>query len=405
MEMYLCLLLLCGVVHGLNNGLARTPPMGFLSWERFRCNLDCKNDPENCVSEHLYKSIADVIVAEGYRDLGYEYVNIDDCWPAKTRDAAGRLQPDPNRFPSGMHNLSQYMHARGLKLGIYEDFGKRTCAGYPGSEFFLRTDANTFAEWEIDLLKFDGCNSDPKDMDIGYPLMEFFLNQTGRPFLFSCSWPAYIVGTLKKVPNYTAIKEHCNIWRNYDDIQDSWDSALKIIDYYGENKGNFAGVAGPGGFNDPDELLVGDFGLSYDQQKVQFGMWAMMASPLFISTDLRKIKPEFKAILQNKRVIAINQDPLGAQATQLYKASTIQVWLKPLAVNGTLAVAILNTDNQGEPAKITLNPKQIGALSPNGVNITETFDNIYVGAFKPTETFTLSINPTGIFLATVVPLA
>ncbi|XP_046375047.2 alpha-N-acetylgalactosaminidase-like isoform X2 [Haliotis rufescens] len=404
MEMYLCLLLLCGVVHGLNNGLARTPPMGFLSWERFRCNLDCKNDPENCVSEHLYKSIADVIVAEGYRDLGYEYVNIDDCWPAKTRDAAGRLQPDPNRFPSGMHNLSQYMHARGLKLGIYEDFGKRTCAGYPGSEFFLRTDANTFAEWEIDLLKFDGCNSDPKDMDIGYSTMSKFLNLTTRPMLFSCEWPGYQRAVGIK-PNYTAIKEHCNIWRNYDDIQDSWDSALKIIDYYGENKGNFAGVAGPGGFNDPDELLVGDFGLSYDQQKVQFGMWAMMASPLFISTDLRKIKPEFKAILQNKRVIAINQDPLGAQATQLYKASTIQVWLKPLAVNGTLAVAILNTDNQGEPAKITLNPKQIGALSPNGVNITETFDNIYVGAFKPTETFTLSINPTGIFLATVVPLA
>ncbi|XP_046575089.1 LOW QUALITY PROTEIN: alpha-N-acetylgalactosaminidase-like [Haliotis rubra] len=405
MHQYLCLLLLCGVVHGLNNGLARTPPMGFLSWERFRCNLDCKNDPENCVSEHLYKSIADVMVAEGYRDLGYEYVNIDDCWPAKERDAEGRLQGDPDRFPSGMKNLSQYMHSKGLKLGIYEDFGKETCAGYPGSEFFLRTDANTFADWEIDLLKFDGCNSDPKDMDVGYPLMEFFLNQTGRPILFSCSWPAYVVGTLKQVPDYQAIKENCNIWRNYKDIQDSWDSVLDIINYYGKNEGNFSEVAAPGGFNDPDELIVGDFGLSYYQQKAQFGMWAMMASPLFISADLRNIKPEFKAILQNKRVIAINQDPLGAQATRLYQAGAIQVWRKPLAVNGTFAVAVLNTDNQGMPTKVTLTPAQIGVPNPNGINITETYDNVHVGAFKPGQSFTLSVNPTGIFLATVVPLS
>ncbi|XP_067663987.1 alpha-N-acetylgalactosaminidase-like isoform X2 [Haliotis asinina] len=400
MHQFLCLLLLCGVVHGLNNGLARTPPMGFLSWERFRCNLDCKTDPENCVSEHLYKSIADVIVAEGYRDLGYEYVNIDDCWPAEDRDSEGRLQPDPDRFPSGMKNLSQYMHSKGLKLGIYEDFGKKTCAGYPGSEFFLRTDANTFADWEIDLLKFDGCNSDPKDMDVGYPVMSKFLNLTKRPMLFSCEWPLY-----DHQPNYQAIRENCNIWRNYNDIQDSWDSVLSIINFYGQNKGNFAAVAGPGGFNDPDELIVGDFGLSYYQQKAQFGMWAMLASPLFISADLRNIKPEFKAILQNKRVIAINQDPLGAQATRLYEAGPIQVWLKPLAVNGTYAVAILNTDNQGMPTKVTLTPAQIGVPNPNGINITETFDNVHVGAFKPGQNFTIPINPTGIFLASVVPLS
>ncbi|GFR91502.1 alpha-N-acetylgalactosaminidase, partial [Elysia marginata] len=243
--------LLCQVSVALDNGLARTPPMGWLSWERFRCNTDCKNDPEHCISEQLYKRQADLMVSEGYRDVGYEYVNIDDCWPTKTRDTDGKLVADPDRFPSGIKALSRYMHSKGLKLGIYEDFGSKTCAGYPGSEFYMETDANTFAEWEVDSLKFDGCNSDPKDMPYGYPIMGKFLNMTGRPILFNCQWPGYLVGQGIQ-PNYTAIRNSCNQWRNFVDVQDNWDNVVKIIDHYGDNKDNSSVFAGPGGWNDPD---------------------------------------------------------------------------------------------------------------------------------------------------------
>ncbi|CAG5114833.1 unnamed protein product, partial [Candidula unifasciata] len=318
MILKLCVITLaCGLVGALDNGLALTPPMGWLSWERFRCNVDCQNDPDNCISEKLYMKMADLMVSEGYRDAGYQYVNIDDCWPAKERDSNGRLVADPVRFPNGIQALARYVHSKGLKLGIYEDFGSKTCAGYPGSEFYLETDAKTFAEWEIDSLKFDGCNSDPADMPYGYPVMGRFLNMTGRPILFTCQWPGYMYGAGLK-PDYAAVRETCNQWRNYDDVQDSWGSVLDIIEHYGKDPGNFSAYAGPGGWNDPDELVVGDYGLSYYQQKAQFGMWALFASPLMMSLDLRSVDPAAKQLLLNKNIIAINQDPLGNQAVRLF---------------------------------------------------------------------------------------
>ncbi|XP_071111574.1 alpha-galactosidase A-like isoform X2 [Haliotis cracherodii] len=247
-----CVVAVFRLTHGLDNGLALTPPMGFLSWERFRCNVDCKRDPDNCISERLYRSIADVMVSDGYRDLGYVYVNIDDCWSAKSRDPQGNLQPDPDRFPSGMLNLSTYMHSRGLKLGIYGDVGTETCGGYPGSQNFLQQDARTFAKWGIDLLKFDGCHSSRENLAKYYPEMSRQLNQTGRSILYSCEWASYDILNTERM--YEANKKYCNTWRNFFDIQDSWRNVLEVIIYYGIDLGNFSGVAGPGGFNDPDQI-------------------------------------------------------------------------------------------------------------------------------------------------------
>nr|KAG5686547.1 hypothetical protein BaRGS_001548 [Batillaria attramentaria] len=164
--------------------------------------------------------MADIMVEEGYQDAGYNYVSIDACWPAPQRDANGSLVPDPKRFPSG-------------------------------SEFYMQQDAQTFASWEIDLLKFDGCYSNPRDADYGYPVMEFFLNKTGRPILFSCEWSVYQRKQGMAI-NYTAVANGCNTWRNYNDIQDSWDSVLEILDYWGNNTGDFLSKAGPGSFSDPD---------------------------------------------------------------------------------------------------------------------------------------------------------
>jgi len=179
------------LAHGLENGLARTPPMGWLAWERFRCNTDCANDPHNCISERLFRQMADLVVSDGYQEVGYSYINVDDCWLAHTRDRRGRLQADSLRFPSGMKNLADYVHSKGLKFGIYEDYGNFTCAGYPGILGHLETDANTFAEWDVDYVKLDGCYSLPTDMDRGYPEFGYYLNRTGRPMLYACSWPVY----------------------------------------------------------------------------------------------------------------------------------------------------------------------------------------------------------------------
>ncbi|XP_046376191.2 alpha-N-acetylgalactosaminidase-like [Haliotis rufescens] len=397
-----CVVAVFRLTHGLDNGLALTPPMGFLSWERFRCNVDCKRDPDNCISERLYRSIADVMVSDGYRDLGYVYVNIDDCWSAKSRDPQGNLQPDPDRFPSGMLNLSTYMHSRGLKLGIYGDVGTETCGGYPGSQNFLQQDARTFAKWGIDLLKFDGCHSSRENLAKYYPEMSRQLNQTGRSILYSCEWASYDILNTERM--YEVNKKYCNTWRNFFDIQDSWRNVLEVIIYYRIDLGNFSGVAGPGGFNDPDQLIIGDFSLSYDQEKVQFGMWAMFAAPLYISADLRTMRPQAKSILQNRGVIAINQDPLGQQAKLLTKIANIQVWTKALAFPRSYAVAFFNPDLGGTPTLVTLTLSHIQLTNQNGYNITDVFDDINIGTYNLTDKFSISVNPEGIVLLKIVPL-
>lgn len=393
------ILLLCQSVLSLNNGLALTPPMGWLSWERFRCNTDCDNDPNNCISEKLFMEMADQMVAGGFRDVGYEFINIDDCWLAKERDEKGRLQADPKRFPNGIKKLAQYIHSKGLKLGIYEDFGKKTCGGFPGSEFYMSIDAQTFADWEVDFLKLDGCFADPKDMPFGYPIMGFFLNLTGRPLLYSCSWPAYVAK-----PDYKAIAESCNIWRNYHDVQDSWDSIASILKFYGDNTLKFAEVAKPGQFNDPDMLIVGDYGLSEVQQKVQMGMWAIMASPLIMSVDLRNIKPFAKELLTNKHVIAVNQDPLGIQGKRLWNVDNVDYWMKPILPTGSYAFAFVNFNTNGVPKKLNLELKYLNLTEPAGYKFTEVFDNKFLGVYKPQSYFNASVNPTGIYMVTAISL-
>ncbi|XP_076071237.1 alpha-N-acetylgalactosaminidase-like [Mytilus galloprovincialis] len=391
------------VVNALDNGLGRTPPMGWLSWERFRCNTDCLNDPDNCISEKLYMQMADHMEQDGYLAAGYEYVNIDDCWMAMERGSDGRLVADPKRFPHGIKFLADYVHSKGLKLGIYEDFGTHTCGGYPGSKFYMELDAQTFADWGIDSLKLDGCYSGIEDMKDGYPIMEFYLNKTGRPMLYSCSWPAYVVfsGT---IPNYKSIANSCNIWRNYADIDDSWDSVKGIIDFYGNDNGSFSSFAGPGHFNDPDMIIVGDFGLSYEQQKSQMALWAVMASPLMMSNDLRQIDPQSKALLLNKNVLKINQDPMGIQGKRIMKTKDMQVWTRQVMPKGSLAFSILNTGEGGAGAKVKMLCSDLGLTSPGGYSITEVFTGTVVGSFKPNQYLNVTVVPSGVFFGSATPL-
>ncbi|XP_036157355.1 alpha-N-acetylgalactosaminidase isoform X4 [Myotis myotis] len=312
------LLALVGQVLVLENGLLRRPPMGWLAWERFRCNIDCEEDPENCISERLFMEMADRLAQDGWRDLGYTYLNIDDCWIGG-RDAKGHLMPSPKRFPNGIAFLADYAHSLGLQLGIYEDLGNFTCMGFPGTTLDkVVQDAQTFAEWKVDMLKLDGCYSTPEERAKGYPMMAAALNATGRPIAFSCSWPAYEGGLPPKV-NYSQLAEICNLWRNYDDIQDSWSSVLSILDWFVDHQDILQPVAGPGHWNDPDMLLIGNFGLSFEQARAQMALWTVLAAPLFISTDLRTISAQNMDILQNPLMIKINQDPLGIQGRRILK--------------------------------------------------------------------------------------
>ncbi|XP_043830228.1 alpha-galactosidase A [Dromiciops gliroides] len=399
-------LALAGVpgVTALDNGLALTPTMGWLHWERFTCNVDCVEDPQNCISEQLFMQMAELMVSEGWKDAGYEYVCIDDCWLADERDENGRLVADPKRFPNGIHHLANFVHSKGLKLGIYQDVGNYTCAGYPGSFGYYDIDAKTFADWGVDLLKFDGCYAnDFESLVEGYKYMSFALNQTGRSILYSCEWPLY--SRPFQEPNYTEIRQYCNHWRNYDDIFDSWSSVKNILSWTASKQENLVPAAGPGGWNDPDMLVIGNFGLSWDQQVTQMALWAIMAAPLFMSNDLRHISPQSKALLQNKDVIAINQDPLGQQGYRLRKEDDFEVWERPLS-DLAWAVAVLNHKELGGPRNYALSTNVLGkglGCAP-ACNITQILPvKKELGLYEWLSQFKVRVNPTGTVLLKLQP--
>lgn len=410
-------------INCLENGLARTPPMGWLSWERFRCQTDCKKYPNDCINEHLIKSMADRMAADGYSKAGYEYVIIDDCWLAKERGKDGNLRADPLRFPSGIKALADYVHSKGLKFGIYEDIGPLTCAGYPGSEHHLQMDTALMAAWGVDYLKFDACYYPPEQYKFGYPPMAFYLNMTGRPILFSCEYPLYqrAVAT----PNYTLVAAASNLARNYDDIDDSWDSVVDVMAFYAKNEGAFAESAKPGFFNDPDMLVVGNFGLSPDQERVQMAMWCVLAAPLLMSADLRNIRNYSKDVMLNSMAISVNQDALGAQGKRVNVIGKVEIWMKPIKPKGSYAITFVNLNNAtpqlvtvtlesaaklhnywGE--KIETESESLNIKKPKdpkvlkGYNMTEVFDKKYEGFFEAKQGFSMMVNPNGVYFAVAI---
>uniref|UniRef100_A0A034VJ62 Alpha-galactosidase n=1 Tax=Bactrocera dorsalis TaxID=27457 RepID=A0A034VJ62_BACDO len=386
----------------LENGLARTPPMGWMHWERFRCITDCQKYPNECISENLFKRTTDLLVSEGYAAAGYEYVIIDDCWLEKNRDnATNKLVEDRYRFPSGLNHLADYIHEAGLKFGLYQDYGTHTCAGYPGVINHMELDAQTFAEWDVDYVKLDGCYADTTTMDAGYPEFGRLLNQTGRPMVYSCSWPVYQEYE-GKIPDYEALKQHCNLWRNYDDIDDSFESVAKIMDYFSKNQDRIQPHGGPGHWNDPDMLILGNFGLSYDQSKLQMAVWAILAAPLIMSNDLATVRPEIKAILQNREIIAVNQDPLGIQGRRVLIQKNVEVWTRPITPRNSAgeysyAVAFVNRRTDGAPYPISFNLKEMGLDSLRGYDVVNLFEKSQkLGVIKQTHIFNTRIIPNGV---------
>lgn len=314
------------------NGLALTPPMGWNTWNKFACD----------VNEQLIRDAADAMVSTGMKDAGYEYIVIDDCWHGE-RDADGFIQPDPVRFPSGMKALGDYIHSKGLKFGIYSDAGTKTCAGRPGSRGHEYQDAIQYARWGVDYLKYDWCSTGTQDQRASYLTMALALKATGRDIVFSlCEW-----GNSQPWLWATHIG---NLWRTTGDIHDAWEGVfdhkiglMNIVDL----SADLAPFAGPGHWNDPDMLQIGNGGMTTNEYRTHFSLWAIMAAPLMAGNDLADMTPEIRDILTNREVIAVDQDPLGRAGGRTWKDGDKEVWSRPLAGGGRAVILF----NRGETAQ------------------------------------------------------
>lgn len=326
--------------------LALTPPMGWNSWNKFGCN----------VNEELIKETADAMVASGMKDAGYQYIVIDDCWHG-ARDNLGFIQPDAARFPSGMKALADYVHAKGLKFGIYSDAGAKTCGGRPGSRGREYQDAFTYAQWGVDYLKYDWCNTEGLSAQGAYTTMRDALFATGRPIVFSlCEWGnnkpwewGKTVGHLWRTTGdifncFDCVKDH-GTWK-------SW-GVLQILDMQKDLRHH----AGPDHWNDPDMMEIGN-GMSENEDRAHFSLWAMLAAPLIAGNDLRKMSRQTREILINKEIIAVNQDQLGIQGLKYASRENVEIWLKPL-YGGDWAVCFLNRGTKPQKIEMDWNAEPI----------------------------------------------
>eukprot|EP00053_Salpingoeca_punica_P018272 m.178725 g.178725 ORF g.178725 m.178725 type:complete len:422 (-) comp17398_c1_seq2:3749-5014(-) len=316
-----------------------TPPMGWMSWSRFGCEVDCGIEPQGCINHALYEQMTDVLVKDGYLAAGYNGIHIDDCWPQMTppRDSKGQLVGNTTRFPQGMKALGDYMHKRGVKYALYTAESNFTCGQYPGSLGHEVEDSELFASWGVDYLKLDGCG-DLSAYPTGYPLFGKALAATGRNITYSCSWPAYIGDDETVKPYQAIIDAGCNLWRNYDDIECSWSSVENIVEHYGNYSKFLAQYVGPNHFNDPDQLMIGNECMSPGEERIQMAIWSILAAPLIMGNDLRTVPQYSKDILLNPMAIAIDQDPLCSAGIRLVEGGQ-QIWMRKLQ-DGAVAVAL-----------------------------------------------------------------
>lgn len=313
--------------------LAPTPPMGWNSWNTFNSRI----------SEKLVMDIADIFEKDGYRDAGYQYIIIDDCWSMRERDANGNLVPDPQKFPNGIKHLADYVHSKGLKFGIYSDAGTKTCAGFPGSKDHELQDAKLFASWGVDYLKYDWCSTNGLKAEDAYKKIRDAIHEAGRPMVLGiCEW-----GTAEP---WKWAKDVGHLWRISGDIAPCFDCVVRHQGYseWGVMKivymrEGIRKYAGPDHWNDYDMMEVGT-GMTVAEDRAHFGMWCMLATALTMGNDIRKAKPETVKTLTNEGAISINQDPLGIQGFKYTNVDSTEVWVKPLE-KGQWAVCFLNRKN------------------------------------------------------------
>lgn len=373
--------------------IAPTPPMGWNSWNTFGANIN----------EDLVRETADAFVATGLRDAGYEYVVMDDLWEADRRDARGRLTWDTAKFPSGIPALADYVHSKGLKFGIYSCAGSFTCGKKPGSFGYEEEDAQTFADWGVDFLKYDFCY---KPMGVSgrtlYQRMGQALRATGRPILFSmCEW------ALMKPWRWGAAVAGAHMWRTTGDIEDSWESIEKLGF---ERQRNLERYAGPNHWNDPDMLVVGMHGkgnvarggCSDLEYRTHFSLWSLLAAPLMIGCDVRAMDEATRAILTAPEVIAVNQDPMGCQGRCIGQDGVHgEVWTKPLA-DGSVAVGVFSREVLGKGSRLlTVSWEALGLHDRRPAVVRDLWERRDLGTFQ--RGYTVEVEPHGCVMLRVIP--
>ena len=373
-----------GEVPALENGLARTPPMGWNSWNKFGCN----------VSEQMIRDMADAMVSSGMKDAGYQYIVIDDCWQI-ARDEQGNIIADAKTFPGGIKALVDYVHSKGLKFGIYSDSGVRTCAGRPGSWGYEFQDARQYAAWGVDYLKYDWCNNGGQNSAAAYTLMRDALKASGRPIVFSiCEW-----GSTKP---WLWAGEIGNLWRTTSDIQDCWEckkdwgglGMIQILDL----QAGLESFSGPGRWNDPDMLEVGNGGMSLTEYRTHFSFWCLLSAPLMAGNDLRSMTPEIREILTNKEVIAVNQDGLGKQGRKVRDDGDLEVWAKQLADGNRVAILL----NRGaKETEIAVSWPEIGYPAKFTAEVRDLWLRKSMGKFK--GRYTAKVPSHGVVMVRVQP--
>ena len=357
----------------LEDGLARTPPMGWNSWNALRLNIN----------EDLVRQVADVMVEKRLRDAGYEYLVIDDGWQV-SRDEDGRIVVDAEKFPSGIKALADYVHSRGLKFGLYSDAGATTCGGFPGSLGHEYQDARTYAAWGVDYLKYDWCDTGNMSAPDAYALMRDALLAAGRPIVLSiCEW-----GTSKP---WLWARDVGHLWRTTFDIRPCWDcgkqahsKGVLIENFIGftkilDQQVDLEPYAGPGHWNDPDMLEVGNGELTWEENKAHFSLWCILAAPLMLGNDVRDMTPEVHAILTNAEAIAVNQDPRGRQGRKVRDDGDLEVWSKELA-DGSRAVVLFN--RSGEEADISFSWTEIGYPLSLSLTVRDLWRHEDLGRFE-----------------------
>jgi alpha-galactosidase len=371
-----------------SSGLAKTPPMGWNSWNKFR----------NQVSDKMVREIADAMVTSGMKAAGYIYVNIDDTWEAAHRDAQGNITTN-NKFPD-MKALADYVHSKGLKLGIYSSPGPKTCAGYEGSYQHEEQDAKTYADWGIDYLKYDWCSASQvydntrPTMVAAYAKMGLALLNSGRKIVYSlCQYGNHNVEEWGESVGG-------NLWRTTGDISDRWQS-MSTIGFHGTSNANAidqapdrSKFAGPGHWNDPDMLEIGNGGMTNDEYKTHMSLWCIEAAALLAGNDIRDMKPEVAEILMNKEVIAVDQDKLGKQGTRVSKNGDLEVWSKPLA-DGGHAVGLFNRG--ADTAQVTAKWSDLGIQGAH--NVRDLWKHADLG--KESDEFTATVPTHGVVMVKI----
>ncbi|MGA8367496.1 MAG: glycoside hydrolase family 27 protein [Candidatus Acidiferrales bacterium] len=369
------LFLLSLPVHAAGPPVAATPPMGWNSWNHFHCKVTAAD----------VRAAADAVATNGMKDAGYVYINIDDCWQG-VRDSSGMIQAN-ERF-GDMKALADYVHAKGLKIGIYSSPGPKTCAGFEGSYGHEEQDAQQYAAWGFDYLKYDWCSAatiyTPDQMPGVYRKMHDALARTGRPIVYSLC--QYGLGMVWR----WGASVGANLWRTTGDIKDTYDRMSLI----GFQQNGLEKFAGPGHWNDPDMLEIGNGGMKPDEYITHMTLWCILAAPLLAGNDLSQMTPETLAILTNKEVIAVDQDPRGIEGRRIAEEGPLEVWAKPLA-HGSVAVALFNRGESSNPMNVSF--KDLGFRG--SVQVRDLWQHKDLGRFS--GSFTANVPRRGAVLIEV----